>query len=314
MVKKFLKREGDNWFLDAGEKGASGPPGPIGPTGGPGPTGPTGDTGPAGDTGPSGPTGPAGSSGVSSVAYSFEDDFDYVNMVSGTTTVTTAGVNLATGKGSWFIIATNVTSGAITLTNSTADHPGVLTLGTGVAGASGSGIVLERGSLAGVGANHIHSSKIEQVEWIININTGQMGLIKTLIGLSTAPSTNTPPNITPANGAISFRYDPVNLGNTNFWCVCQTDGSFAGVSGPTITVVDSGVPCVALQFYNLKIKQAVLGTFTFEIDNVEVASINTTIPNTLLNTAMHLRTNNSSGINAFMSIDYVGLQSKSLTR
>lgn len=313
MVKKFLKRGNNTWFLETSGNGATGPTGPVGPpgyAGAAGPTGATGDTGPigaTGDIGPTGPTGPAGSGGISSSNYSFEEDFDYVGAANAATFTTTA-TNLPTGSGNWFAQAIGV-NGSFGLTNSSVDHPGVLSLFSGVAAPTSTGVVLQRCLTSISGTNYIHSSKIEQQEWIMSIIAGTISVTRTWVGFSSFST-----SITPPNGAIAFRVDAANLGNSNFWCVCQTDGTSAVVSGPTITFVDSGIPCVSSQFYNLKIKQAVAGTITFEIDNVQVASINTTIPNTLLNTVTHARANTSSGVNVAISVDYVGLISKTFTR
>jgi hypothetical protein len=315
MVKKFLKRGDDNWFLETNSNGAVGPTGPAGPPGYPGEIGlpgPTGGTGPVGDTGPAGPTGPPGAGGITSSKYSFEDDFDYIGHAAAASVTNAAtGLNLITGKGNWFIIATTAAgqinpSGGV---SASTERPGVVTFRTGTSG----GIILQKCFAAvSTSANHIHSSKIEQLEYIASLsatNTGNLAGVRAWWLSATSGSSS----ITPINGAISFRFEPGVFGNNNFWCVCQTDGT-GTASGPNITSIDSGITAVIGTFYNFKIKQAVLGTFTFEIDNVQVASISTTVPSVLLNTTIQVRCNTSSGINALLSVDYVGLQSKALTR
>lgn len=298
MVKKFLKREGDNWFLDAGEKGASGPPGPIGVTGGIGPTGDTGPAGPQGDTGPTGPAGSGGGGGgITSTTYSFEDDFDYVGLTSGAA-IATGGVNVPTGKGSWFINA-QTSSGSVILTNSTTEHPGVLGVRTATAAGSGVGMVMRRCVGSTTNQNYIHSTKIEQQTWIASISQSALGRV--WIGFTDAPGAV-------PNNAIVFKQDTVVLGNSNFWCVCRAAGVETGTS------FDSGVPCVAGQFYKFEIKQTVLGTITFEIDGVQVASTSTNIPNTLLNDAAWIFSNASSGVANQLDIDYHSVMSKTLNR
>jgi hypothetical protein len=312
MVKKFLKRGDNNWFLETSGNGAIGPSGPTGPAGFvgvPGPSGPTGDEGPIGDTGP---TGPAGPGGVTSSKYLFEDDFDYVgHAAAASITNAAAGLNLLTGKGNWFLIATTAAGqlNPITGLGSSAEHPGVVTFRTGTSG----GIILQK-CLAAVSTsiNYIHSSKIEQLEYIASLSATSNGVLTSVRAWWLSASSGSS-SLTPPNGAISFRFEPGVFGNNNFWCVCQTDGT-ATATGPNITSVDSGITAVIGTFYNFKIKQVVLGTFTFEIDDVEVASINTTIPNVLLNTVTHVRTNTASGTTIDVSFDYIGFESKALTR
>lgn len=304
MVKKFLKRGDNNWFLETSGNGATGPSGPIGPPGYIGPKGPTGDEGPTGPIGDTGPTGPSGGGGVTYTSYSFEDDFDYVG-VANNSSITTSATNLFTGKGNWFAQAITVT-GTVLLNESSTEHPGVLTLRTGAGGVTGSGIFIQKCLTAISATSYIHPTKIEQLEWIASITPSNGNFTLTRLWWIGFSSFST--SVTPPNGSITFKLDPTTFGNNNFWCSCSSNGIIDE------TLVDSGVTAVIGQFYNFKIKQAVLGTITFEIDNVEVASINTDLPTVLLNIITVARTNNSSGITIAIATDYVGLQSKTLTR
>ncbi len=262
-----------------------------------GPFATVGAVGPTGPAGPTGPTGPAGGGSISPANYAFEDDFDYVGLATGTA-VNTTGVNLPTGKGNWFVNASTL-SGSIVLTGSSAEHPGVLILRAADPAASGSGMTIRRGTAASAAQTFLAATKIEQQTWIASVSN--VTVVRTLLGFSDGATSSIPVN------ALGFRQNAAVLGNSNWWCSCR--------AGSVETVLDSGVLAVASQFYNLTVKQAVLGTITFEIDGVQVKSINTNVPTALLNDlAFCLPTASGGSGTVDLALDYHGFQSKTLTR
>jgi hypothetical protein len=280
---------------NTGPAGAEGPTGPasiiVGPTGDTGPTGPAGDTGPTGATGVTGPTGATGLR-VSGPTYSIREDFDFIGF-DNNTTINVNGRVVPTSQGSWF---TNG-SGTIIITGSLTDHPGILTLRTATDGY----LIIHRGSGEISPQNYLHPSKISQQEWIIRIST--VTLTTTWIGLFSSHG-SPPSSLDPPDG-IFFKQAMPLLGNNNFHCVCR--------SGGVETSVNSGIVCTPNQFYNLKIKQAIVGTITFEIDNVQVASISSDIPSVLLNVSA-LVSAAGSGSTCDLGIDYHSIVTKPLAR
>ena len=284
-----------------GPAGSSGPTGPTGPTGNTGPTGPTGPTGETGPAGPTGDTGPAGTASTS-LNFAYEDDFDYIGLASGTTiTAFTNSANLPTGTGNWGIKATTV-NGTVIVTDSSTEHPGVLTLRTGTAGGAGCNMLIHKAATdpASPGRVYLNPSKIDTIQWIVKLS--QVTLTRNWFGASSTPGSFVPVD------SIVFKQDLAVLGNSNFWCVCRASNVEVG------SVVDSGVPAVAGQFYNLQIKQPVAGTIIFQINGVQLASISTNVPTALLNVFAITNPNSSSGISCDLSIDYFGILTKPLTR
>jgi hypothetical protein len=213
--------------------------------------------------------------------------------------ITTTGSNVTTGKGSWFIRAGSV-NGSIILPGATAEHPGILTMRTGVGGAAGSQMTIARWQGATAANNgFLPTAKLEQKIWILSLT--QLTLTRNWFGLSDSPGSSVPAN------ALLFKQDLVLLGNGNWWCVNRA-------SSVDSTPVDTGIPVISGQFYRLAIKQAVAGTITYEIDGVQVASISTQVPTANLNAGGFGSTNANSGVQQDVAIDYAGLASKTLTR
>lgn len=254
--------------------------------------GPAGPTGPAGITGPTGPTGPAGGA-ATPASYGFVDDFDYVGTADPSAIATTGG-NFPTGQGNWCARAVTA-SGLLNLqTAASANHPGTVNAQT--SSTINSIVNLQRGIASTSAANFISATQIETLQAITR--TDALTTVRIQVGLSAQSSSVTP------TGAALFVYDS-SVG-ANWLCVCR--------SGGVQTLVDSGVPVVATQWYNLAIKQAVVGTFTFEIDGLEVSGggIASNTPAVMVNVGMLVQTLAASVRSAFL--DYFSLASKALTR
>jgi hypothetical protein len=250
----------------------------------------TGPTGPAGSTGPTGPTGPAGGA-PTPAAYGFVDDFDYGGTVD-PSAIATAGGNFPTGSGNWCLRAVTA-AGLVNLqTGSSPNHPGTINIQT--SSTINSIVDMQRGIASTSNATFISATQIDNIVAIVRLDN--ITTIRHQVGLSAQPSSVTP------TAAALFVFDS-SVG-ANWLCVCRN----ASVQ----TLVDSGVPVVATQWYNLAIKQAVVGTFTFEIDGVQVASIATNTPNVMVNVGMAVQALAASVRSAF--IDYFALASKALTR
>lgn len=253
-------------------------------------TGPAGPTGPAGATGPTGPTGASGGATVS--VFAFADDFDLI----GTTdpvAIPTAGANMPTGAGNWCMRAVT-TSGLANLQNGvTAEHPGTVDIQTSAT--LNSIVLLQRGMANTATGTFINADKLEQCTSIARLNL--LTTIRVQLGLSSTPSSVTPSN------AILFVFDS-SVG-ANWLCVTRVGG--------VQTQSDSGVPVVATQYYRLEIKQAVVGTITFHIDGVQVASINTNVPgSTPINCGLTVQTLVAAGRTC--TLDFFSFTSKPLAR
>jgi hypothetical protein len=251
----------------------------------------TGPTGPAGPAGPTGPTGPAG--GASPALYSFSDDFD----LGGTTdpaAIATAGGNFPTGVGNWCLQAVTAAGLVNIQTATSADHPGAINI---QASSTINSIVCMRKGIANTaGGAFIFATKLESVLGIVRLDN--LTTIRVQVGLSVTVNSPTPAN------AAQFVYDS-SIG-ANWLCVCR--------SGGVQTLVDSGIPVVATQWYKLEVKQAVVGTFTFEIDGVERSGggISTNTPSTSVNLGAFVQTLAASVRSMF--IDYFSATSKALSR
>jgi hypothetical protein len=245
-----------------------------------------------GPTGPTGPTGPAGGA-ASPAAYTFEDDFD----LGGTTdpaAIALAGGNFPTGQGNWCLRAVTA-AGLVNLQTAAAiNHPGTINIQT--SNTINSIVLMQRGMATTAAGVYISATQIESLFAIVRCDAITTERIQ--VGLSAVPS-----SVAPSSAAL-FVYDS-SIG-ANWLCVCRA----AGVQ----TLVDSGVPVVATQWYKLAIKQAVAGTFTFELDGVEVSGggISTNVPTVVVNVGVTIQTLVAAVRSVF--IDYFSVLSKALAR
>lgn len=249
--------------------------------------------GPTGPTGPAGPAGPTGAAGGASVSvFAFADDFDCVSTTDPVAIPTAAG-NLPTGAGNWCMRAVTA-SGLANLQNAVgAEHPGTVDLQT--SSTINSIVLLQRG-IANTGTGvFINFNQIEQCTAIARLNL--LTTIRVQLGISSTPS-----SVAPSNAAL-FLFD--STVGANWQCITR--------SGGVQTLVDSGVPVVATQWYRLEIKQAVVGTITFHVDGVQVASINTNVPGAaLVNCGPTVQT--LVGAGRTCTLDFFSLTSKTLAR
>lgn len=243
-----------------------------------------------GPTGPTGPTGPAGG-GATPASFSFADDFDYVGTAD-PAALPTAGVNVPTGQGNWFGRAITAAGLINVQSASGTNHPGTISLSTSTT--INSIGYLQRGVASVAAGLFIGSAQIDQIQAVVR--TDSAATVRDQIG-----ATSTPSSVTPSN-AMMFVFDS-SLGG-NWLCVCR--------SGGVETSVDSGVAVVAATFYNLAIKQAVVGTVTFEINGAQVASINTNVPAATVNVGMLVQTL-AAAARTFL-LDFFALTSKALVR
>lgn len=245
----------------------------------------------------------AGPSPSASDFYSFEDDFDMSGVASGTA-VSTTGAMIATGKsGGWFFESGSANGSIVTASKSSAEHPGVMGMRTAAPGGAAVSITARRGSASETATNQafLDVTKIETYEMITRVT--QTAGIRIHCGFSESPGSTVPVS------AIAFRLDPAILGNANWW-------AWIRAASVDTLLVDTGVPASAVLFPKLGIKQAALGTITFEINELQVASLTGGLPTGLVNFAFFAQANTlaSGGQQVDLDLDWVGFQSKALAR
>lgn len=300
MVKKFLKREGSNWFLDDGIQGPAGPPGPIGATGstgaiGPagvtGNTGPTGPTGATGLTGPTGDTGPAGADATQALLaqrlqYVMIDDFDYVG---GTLSAAAGSIqDVITGTSAWGL-ESSAGTGTVTSITGVQDHPGILQIST--SSTNGAVSAIHKGLKSISSTAVIRADQVFRAQFIVRMNS---------------------------IASAGFR---VGLANTTF---SPTDGfyfDFDTNSSPnyrTITLAAStattntSTTAVSTNFVRLTIQQTNIGEIEFYVDNVLISTHTDNVP---VASALvpHIRViTRTSGVKT-LDIDWVAIESQLLT-
>lgn len=245
----------------------------------------------------------AGPAPSPSAFYSFTDDFDMSGVQTGTA-VSTTGAMIATGKsGGWFFESGGANGSIVTASKSSADHPGVMGMRTAAPAASAFSITARRGSASETAVNQpfLAATKIERYEMIVRVT--QTTGIRIHCGFSTSPGSTVPVD------AIAFRLDPNILGNSNWWAWVRT----ASVDN---LLVDTGYPANPALFPKFGIKQATLGTFTFEIDGVQVAQLAAGVPTGLINFEFMSRCEilASGGLQVDLDLDWVDFESKALNR
>ena len=231
--------------------------------------------------------------GGSPSVLAFADDFDLIGTAD-PSAIATAGANLPTGSGNWCARAVTA-SGLCNLQNGVvANHPGTVDIQT--SSTINSIVLLQRGIANTSSGVFINANQIEQCTTIARLNV--ITTIRTQIGISATISSTAP------SAAALFVFD--SSVSANWLCICRLGG--------VQTLVDSAIPVVAAQYYNLQIKQAVLGTFTFEVDGIEVTGggISTNVPSSTVNVGVMVQT--LVGATRSLTVDYFSLTSKKLTR
>lgn len=180
------------------------------------------------------------------------EDFEYCP-TSGTPTGT--GKTLHFGNTEWYV-QNQVGSGSYTSVSTISNHPGIFRISTSTT--STDQCHLHRGDEASIGFGFILANQIRSVTFCARIPT-----ITTMAWVMGMADT-----VAAATNGIYFSF--VSSGSANILATCYAAGA--------PTVVDTGVPMVAGAWNVYEIRQDTIGTITFYIDDVLVATTSSGVP------------------------------------